>query len=317
MKAIINRGTYSQIIDQLMALDSNTDSLDMGRLELHEFNTQQIINMINAIPEQVRILDLGSYGSNRLYRKSNDELGEIFSALSHKNLDNLIMQHTGFICGNGRSNSMAEKASLIALWPQTLKIYDLSYQDLHRQTPEEFGLLFAVKPPQATTLNLGNNGFQFVPARTTAEIMKLIPPNFHTLTFDMYTGSDAFKQNYPALEFKTVLMSIPSNITTLDLGFTQIHRLSTDYLNQLEGALPAITTFCVCGPEINQMLTEQLDALTKIVPNVQEIIVKDYSGNIVTSEKIRYLQYKVEERIEQARQKVVQTSRARSPKSFK
>ena len=309
MKAIINSGTYDEIIDQLRALDSNTDSLDMGRLKLHEFNIPQIINMINAIPEQVRILDLGSYGSNQLYKKSNSELDQIFSALSHKNLDNLIMQHTGFICGKGRPDSMEEKASLIALWPKTLKIYDLSYQDLHRQTPQEFGLLFAVKPPQATTLNLGSNGFHLVPAKKTKEIMELIPPNFNALTFNLETSTDQFRQNYPALEFKQVLMSIPSGITTLDLDFTQIHRLSTDYLNQLEGALPAITTLCLCGPEIVQMSTAQLDALTKMVPNAQEIIVKDYSGNMVTSEKIQYLQSNVEEK---ARQVVVKTSFALS-----
>ena len=89
-------------------------------------------------------------------------------------------------------------------------------------------------------------------------------------------------------------MAIPSSIINLDLGFTQIHRLSVDYLSQLEEALPAITTFSVCGPEIDQMSREQLDALAKIVPNAEEIIAKNYSGSVVTSANIKYLESRIE-----------------------
>ena len=305
MKATINIGTYDEIIGQLGALAPEADALDMGRLQLHQFSTEQIVNMINAIPEQVKILDLGSYGSNQLYQKSNEELAQIFYAIGHKNLDNLIMQHTGFICGRGRPASIEDKAALIDLWPKTLKIYDLSYQDLHRQTPEEFGVLFAVKPPKATTLNLGCNSFDLESAEKISQILRLIPSDFNTLIFELATSTERFKINYPASEFKKVLMAIPSSIINLDLGFTQIHRLSVDYLSQLEEALPAITTFSVCGPEIDQMSREQLDSLAKIVPNAEEIIAKDYSGSVVTSANIKYLESRIENQAQKSAMKTI------------
>ena len=306
MKATINIGPYDEIIGQLQALDSMANELDMGRLRLHQFSTEQIVNMINSIPEQVKILDLGSYGSNYLYEKSRTELAQIYAATGRKNLDQLILQHTGIILNpQGGIKTREELVQLIALWPKTLKVFDLSYQDLHRSTPEDFEAIFAVKPPKATTLNLGCNSFDLESAEKMSQILKLIPSDFNTLIFELATSTERFKNNYPASEFKKILMAIPSTITNLDLDFTQIHRLSIDYLNQLEGALPAVTTFCVCGSEIDQMSKAQLVAFAKIVPNADNVVIKDYSGNIATSEKIIYFQSKIEAQAQKSAMKTI------------
>jgi len=43
MKSTINIGTYDEIIGQLMALGATVNELDMGRLRLHQFSTEQIV----------------------------------------------------------------------------------------------------------------------------------------------------------------------------------------------------------------------------------------------------------------------------------
>jgi len=264
--------------------------------------------MINSIPEQVKILDLGSYGSNRLYDKSNEELAQIYFAVGQKNLDNLILQHTGITINPpdiGGFKTTEELVQLIALWPKTLKVFDLSYNELFRKTPEDFEAIFAVKPSLATTLNLGANGFEHESADKIARIMAEIHSDFHTLIYRFWSSMPSFKQNYPAIEFKKVLAAIPQSITTLDLNFSDIHNLSIDYLNPLEGALPAVNIFCVCGPEINQMSKAQLYALAKIVPNADKVVIKDYSGNIVTSETIDYFQSKIEAQAQKSAMKTI------------
>lgn len=303
MKTTIPVGTYDQIINQIIALSPETNELDMSRLKLHQFSTEQIVNLINVIPEQVKVLDLGSYGSNKLCEKPTIELAQIYSALGQKNLDQLILRYTAITVnppGMRRFKSIEELVQLISLWPKTLKIFDLSYNEFHSRTPKDFEAIFSVKPAQASILNLCERGFENESADKVAKIMAIIPSAFNTLIYRFWSDTLSFKNNYPAAEFKKILIAIPQSVTTLDLDFSDIHNLSSDYLSELENGLPHITIFCARLDELNLMSKTQLDALAKIMPDAKKVIGKDDSGNIAMSENIKYLESKLENRTQKA-----------------
>lgn len=304
---IYNEQTYNEIIDQLRTLDQRTTALNISHLKFDRFSIEQIVNIINTIPEQIKILDLGSYGSNyRLHReRSKPELTQIYSAIGQKRLEQLLIRGI-FINDNTTINELVE---LIKLWPQTLKVFDLGDNQFSQRTPEDFEAIFTISPSEATILDLSWNDFEKVSADNASKIMASIPPNFNTLIYtvqvSLYFSSASFKNNYPPLALKKVLTAIPKSITTLDLKSSDIHHLPTNYLSQLEGSLPSVTTFCLNADTINKMSEEQLDALTKMIPNAEKIVIKTpFDGEIATSPKIQYFEDKIEKQAQNVARKV-------------
>ena len=308
MEVIINKeSTYNNIIDQLRTLDQRTTILNISRLKFNRFSIEQIVNIINTIPEQIKILDLGSYGSNfRLHKeRSKPELTHIYSAIGQKRLEQLITRGI-YINDNTTINELVE---LIKLWPKTLKIFDLGDNEFYQRAPEDFEAIFTVSPPEATILDLSLNKFERVSADKVSKIMTSIPSHFNTLIYSFWVKSNfdsaSFSSNYPPIELKKVLTAIPKSITTLDLTYSDIHHLPTDYLSQLEGSLSSVTTFCLNADAINKMSEEQLDALTKMVPNAEKIVIKtSFDGEITTSPNIQYFEDKIEKQAQNVARKI-------------
>jgi len=87
--------------------------------------------------------------------------------------------------------------------------------------------------------------------------------------------------------------AISSAVHVLDLQKNVLHRLTIEKLNVLKGSLPFITTIYLTSGEINRMSYTQLDAFAHVLPACQQIVAINRLNKIVLSEKIKYLQSKI------------------------
>ena len=282
MHARICLNSRQSVSEQLKSLETIIVSLDMSFLHLGNLPIDEIEQYIDLIPPSVQYLNLGT---NKLHNLSARDLDQFCVVLSKKtNLRYVSLHHNAL----GSVNTEDLLSAIVKLSSDNLIAFDLGHNEFWRKASVEWRCLFSSKPLSTLVyLNLSGN---FMLTHGDQLIQKIMSVPLSVLRLSLALNQLGEKK---AKELSGLLRAVSPTIKVLDIQKNALHHLAVDVLSELESALPSIETLFVTSGEINRMSYAQLDAFAKLLPACKQMVTINRVNKIVSSDKINYLQAKL------------------------
>ncbi|AMP89431.1 hypothetical protein [Legionella pneumophila] len=127
--------------------------------------------------------------------------------------------------------------------------------------------VFISIPEGVTTLDLSNN---FLGSKSYSDLLKIAD--------SMPPGVTSLDLSSNGLGLTHVSFVTPQHVTSLNLCFNPLHKISLSCLEWLKDSFAHIQTISLSYDTVNSMSREQRQALRAVFPNIQTITLVDKNG---------------------------------------